>query len=238
LGHHEHVHDRIIDEKTASELKARLEAEMRDPVEVVAVVGSQNAEYSQWTAQLIREIADLSDKVIPRIVDVANSPEEAEGFGVDPRRTPTVLIGPDRVAIRYTGAPSGYEAWAFLETIILTSKGESGLSPSTVDALKKLAELGKRIKLQVYVTPTCPYCPHQVLLANKFAIAVPKTIEAETVEAWENPDLADSLGVSAVPDTVVYTYEDGEWVAKGRLVGVQPEEKFSVDVVMSALGGE
>ncbi len=238
MGQHEHVHDRIIDEKTASELKARLEAEMGDPVEVVTVVGSHNAEYSQWTAQLIREIAELSEKVVPRIVDVNNGREEAEELGVDPRRTPTVLIGPDRVAIRYTGAPSGYEAWAFLETIILTSKGESGLSQGTVGALRKLAELGKRVRLQVYVTPTCPYCPHQVLLANKFAIAVPKTIESETVEAWENPDLADSLGVSAVPDTVVYVLEDGEWVAKGRLVGVQPEEKFAVDVVMSALGGE
>jgi len=138
--------------------------------------------------------------------------------------------------VRYFGAPSGYEAWGFVETIIQVSRGDSGLSSETVETLRRLVKLGKRVKLQIFVTPTCPYCPHQALLANRFAIAVPEAIEAETVEAWENPDMADALGVSAVPDTAVYVQEERRWVLKNRLIGVQPEEKFAVDVVVSALG--
>ncbi|HDM92703.1 MAG TPA: hypothetical protein ENG69_04860 [Candidatus Korarchaeota archaeon] len=236
MNQHRDAHERIIDEKTASDLRERLEAEMKEPVTVVVIVGSSNAQYSTWTAQLIRELSELSKKILARIVDADLEPDEVEDMGVDPKRTPIILVGPERVSVRYLGAPSGYEAWGFVETIIQVSKRESGLSADTVETLGKLVELGKRVKLQVFVTPSCPYCPHQSLLANRFAIAVPEAIEAETVEAWENPDMADALGVTAVPDTRVYVWEDGKWVPKGRLIGVQPEEKFAVEVVMSALG--
>ena len=236
MNQHRNAHERIIDEKTAADLKRRLEAEMKEPVTVVAIVGSVNAEYSNWTARLVKELAELSEKILVKIVDADSEADEIERIGMDPKRTPAILIGPEKVSVRYFGAPSGYEAWGFVETIIQVSRGDSGLSSETVETLRRLVKLGKRVKLQVFVTPTCPYCPHQALLANRFAIAVPEAIEAETVEAWENPDMADALGVSAVPDTAVYVQEERRWVLKNRLIGVQPEEKFAVDVVVSALG--
>ena len=57
--------------------------------------------------------------------------------------------------------------------------------------------------MQVFVTPTCPYCPQAVLLAHKMAMENPRMIQAEGVEATEFPELAQRFYVSGVPQTVI-----------------------------------
>lgn len=58
------------------------------------------------------------------------------------------------------------------------------------------------MKLQVFVTPTCPYCPRAVVLAYRLALASPQ-ISAEGVEVTEFPDLGDRFAVMGVPKTVI-----------------------------------
>ncbi|MBL8056026.1 MAG: thioredoxin family protein, partial [Anaerolineales bacterium] len=55
---------------------------------------------------------------------------------------------------------------------------------------------------QVYVTPTCPYCPRAVVLAHKLAMAS-DWITADMVEASEFPHLANRYQVYGVPRTVI-----------------------------------
>ena len=64
--------------------------------------------------------------------------------------------------------------------------------------------------MQVFVTPTCPYCPQSVVLAHQMAIASPM-VRADMVEATEFPQLAIKYQVMGVPRTVINetTYVEG-----------------------------
>ncbi len=221
---------RIIDDQTAAQLKARFDSEMLRPVELLMFKGVGNEEYSKWTEQLLTELSELSDKVSHEIYDVTLEPSLIEEYAIS--RTPTILIDPKMgYKIRYTGAPAGYEAWAFVETLILVSRDDSGLTERVREILKEAKNYGKEAHVMIFVTPTCPYCPHQVLLANKFAIELRGIVEADCVEAYENPELANTFGVSAVPHNVITVKEDGDEVPKDISVGVQPDEKYAMDLI-------
>jgi len=70
------------------------------------------------------------------------------------------------------------------------------------------------------VTPSCPYCPYAVLLANMFAFESKGKVRSIVVEAYEEPDIADMYGVTAVP-TVVIRNEGTQ--GDVEFVGVPPE---------------
>lgn len=222
--------ERIIDEQTAAQLRARFDSEMVRPVEVILLKGIGNEEYSDWSEEMLLELGDLSEMIEVKIVDVRMNPEALEEYNVS--RTPTILLDPKKgYRIRYTGAPIGYEAWAFVETIVLLSRDDSGLSERTKEILASARKYNADLRIMTFVTPTCPYCPYQVLLANKFAIELRGLVEAECIEAYENQDIADKYQVSAVPHNVIVVVEDGTEELLDVSVGSQPEEKYAMDLV-------
>lgn len=213
--------ERLIDEESREELKKKFKKEMKRKVDLVVFVDPRDAkhkEFSDFSVQISKELAELTDKINVRIYEKGDP--ACEKYRVS--RFPTVLIDPDSgYKIRYTGAPAGQEGWGFVESITLVSRDESMLSPLSEEKLKKL---NKNVKVEVYVTPSCPYCPMAVVLANKTAIAAKGKVESECVEAIENPDLANLYNVSAVPQQVL---NNGAVIS----VGVQPEDKFVDDIL-------
>src|SRR5690606_36762162 len=81
------------------------------------------------------------------------------------------------------------------------------------------------VHLQVFVTPTCPYCPRAVVLAHAMAIASDR-VRADMVEATEFPHLSMKYNVMGVPRTVI---NDREFVE-----GAVPEYML-VDAIRAAL---
>jgi thioredoxin reductase (NADPH) len=160
---------------------------------------------------LLRALTDLSDKIEGKFNIIGD--ERSARYRVT--RSLTVLLNPERYGIRYTGAPIGEEGRSFVKTILRLSLGESTLSPRSKS---RLADLKERREIQVYVTPTCPYCPGEVMNAFKAAIERPDLISAECIEATENLDLARQVNLGGVPMTFV----NGVLVAKG----LQSEETF------------
>ncbi len=213
--------ERLIDEESREELKKKFESEMKRKVDLLVFVDptdTEHKEFSDFSVQISNELAEITDKINVRVYE-KGSPE-CEKYKVS--RFPTVLIDPDSgYKIRYTGAPAGQEGWGFVESIVLVSRDESMLTPLSEE---KLRNLDKEVNIQVYVTPSCPYCPMAVVLANKAAIAAKGKVESECVEAIENPDLAGLYSVSAVPQQVV---NNGAVIS----VGVQPEDKFVDDIL-------
>ena len=53
---------------------------------------------------------------------------------------------------------------SLIEAIGDVSKGKTGLSPKTLEALQALKT---DVRIQVFVTPTCPYCTMAVRLAHQ-----------------------------------------------------------------------
>lgn len=113
-------------------------------------------------------------------------------------RAPTIVLADGH--IRYLGIPSGEEIRSFVETVIRISERETGLEPETK---KRLKAINKPVHIEVIITPACPYCPYAALLANMIAFESflngNRNIVSDTVEAYENPDIADRYRVMSVP---------------------------------------
>jgi len=108
---------------------------------------------------------------------------------------------------------------SLIQDITLVSNRDSGLNETTRDFLANLTE---PVLLQVFVTPTCPYCQRAVITAHQMAMESP-LVEAEMVAANEFPDLSMQHHVMGVPDTVI-----NHGIAK--IVGAVPEGRLVIEI--------
>jgi glutaredoxin-like protein len=193
----------LISAKDAEHLRKEFETELVGPVKILMFTQSVECQFCAETRQIVEEIAALSDKITAEIYNFVTDKAMAELYGID--KIPAIVMlrvedGTDRdYGIRFYGIPSGYEFTSIVEDIIDVSKGESGLQPKSKEAIAKLTE---PVHLQVFVTPTCPYCPQAVRLAHRFAMES-ELIRADMVEAIEFPHLANKYAVFGVPRTVI-----------------------------------
>jgi glutaredoxin-like protein len=141
-------------------------------------------------------------------------------FNID--KIPAIaLAGKKGNGIRFYGAPSGYEFATLIEDIVDVSNGKTDLSTQTKDKLQKVT---KPIHIQVFTTPTCPYCPRAVRLAHQFAVEN-SSIVADMVEIMEFPFLGERYSVIGVPKTVI-----NETI---NFIGALPEERL-LEYVLAA----
>jgi len=177
-------------------------------------------EFCKETRMLLEELAALSQKIRLEVYDFVADAKKAKEFGVD-KIPATILSGKVECKVRFFGIPSGYEFTSLVEDIVDVSKGQSRLPPQLVS---KVRSITKPTHIQVFVTPTCPYCPKAVRTAHQLAIENPN-ITADMVESIEFPHLANRYSVMAVPKTVIND--------KIEFVGALPEEQF-IDYVLKA----
>jgi glutaredoxin-like protein len=177
--------------------------------------------------ELLEGVVSTSDKLSLTVHDIEADADLARQYNVD--KAPTVVIAAqngDRIidyGIRYAGIPAGYEFSALIRDLLLVSDRDSGLNESTRAFLKGL---NQPVHLQVFVTPTCPYCSSAVVLAHQMALESP-LVQAEMVEAMEFPELSDRYGVSGVPHTTIN-------YGAGTMIGAAPEE-YLVSEIQRAL---
>lgn len=186
-------------------------AGLQTPVRIVVFTQGEDAaqklnalecQMCSETRQLIDEVAALSDKITVEVRDFVEDSEIAETMGIDKIPAVAILRGGDEpkdYGIRLYGIPSGYEFSTLIEDILMVSRGDAGLNPKT---LAELEQLSGPVDIQVFVTPTCPYCPQAVVLAHKLAMASDH-VRAAMVEATEFPHLANRYQVYGVPRTVI-----------------------------------
>jgi len=193
----------LISAKDAEHLRNEFEAELVSPVKMVMFTQSVECQFCAETRQIVEEVAALSDKITAEIYNFVSDKAVAELYGIDKIPAIAILRSEDGTdtdyGIRFYGIPSGYEFTSIVEDIIDVSKGESGLQPKSKQAV---AELTEPVHFQVFVTPTCPYCPQAVRLAHKFAIES-EMVRADMVEAIEFPYLSNKYQVYGVPRTVI-----------------------------------
>lgn len=193
---------KLLNEKTLKQVSDALSA-MKEPVRMVYFGAQSNCDYCDDTRELLEGVASTSDKLSLSLHDMEHDAALAQQYNVD--KAPGVMIAAldgDAVVdygIRYAGIPAGYEFSALIKDLLLVSSRDSGLDAETRDALKSL---DKPVHLQVFVTPTCPYCTGAVVLAHQMAMES-QWVQAEMVEATEFPDLAERYEVSGVPHTSI-----------------------------------
>lgn len=193
----------LISDKDAEFLKKEFEEKLTGSVKLVMFTQTVECQYCGETRQIVQEIAGLSEKITAEILNFVTDKAVAEVYGID--KIPAIVVlrvedGEEKdYGVRFFGIPSGYEFTSVIEDIIDVSRGDSGLQAQTREAV---AEISEPVHLQVFVTPTCPYCPQAVRLAHKLAIES-DLITADMVEAIEFPHLSNKYHVHGVPRTVI-----------------------------------
>jgi glutaredoxin-like protein len=199
-------------------------AEMQEPVQILYFGSRDQCETCAETQQLLEEVAAVNDKVELSVYSLHENRGLAEKFNVT--NAPGIVIAAKNDAevknlgVQFSGTPSGYEFSTLINDILAVSRRDSGLSDTTREFLK---QLDQPVHLQVFVTPSCPYCPRAVLLAHQMAMENPQMIRAEGVEAMEFPDLADRFNVHGVPQTVINS-------GAGIVVGAVPEQNLLAEI--------
>ncbi|MGD2086759.1 MAG: thioredoxin family protein [Candidatus Aminicenantes bacterium] len=165
------------------------------------------------TRQLLEEVSGLTDKIKLEIYDFMADKEEVEKHGIE-RIPATVVMDEKDYGIKIYGIPGGYEFTTLIEALKIVSTGETGLAQETKDFLDSL---DKDVHLQVFVTPTCPYCPGAVVLAHRMAYYSPK-VKGDMIEATEFPELSVKYNVMGVPRTVINETEFQEGAAPEEMI--------------------
>lgn len=207
----------LLREEDKKYLREEFEKSLKSKVRLILFSSEdEHCIYCKDTKQLLEEVSELSDKIELEVYDIKS--DEAKKRSVE--FAPTIVITDENdeldSRVRFTGIPSGYEFTTLIKDIIFVSTGQLEISEETVNELKNLKS---NLKIEVYVTPSCPYCPRAVLVAHQFAM-VSEKITAEMVESMEFPSLADRWGVMGVPHTVIKNIDKGNVV---QFVGAYPE---------------
>lgn len=215
---------KVLDEQIVKQINDAF-AEMKEPVQVLYFGSKENCEYCSETQQLLEEVAATHDKLELSVYDIQENEDVASQFNVS--NAPGIVIAAKDgstitdLGVQYSGIPSGHEFSTLINDILMVSRRDSGLSEKTREFLKNLSQ---PLHLQVFVTPTCPYCPRAVLLAHQMAMENPRMIRAEGVEATEFPELANRFNVRGVPQTVINS-------GAGSVVGAVPEQNLVAEIM-------
>lgn len=216
--------EKILDPQIVKQIETAF-ADLQAPVQVLLFGSNADCPYCHETRQLLEEVTALNDKVELSVYDLQEHAALAQQFNVS--RAPGIVIaakndtGVQDLGIQFSGIPAGHEFSTLISDIVIVSKRESGLDTQTREYLRTL---DKPLHLQVFVTPTCPYCPRAVLLAHQMAMENPQMIRAEGVEATEFPELAGQFNVRGVPQTVINS-------GAGTVVGAVPEKNLLAEIM-------
>jgi glutaredoxin-like protein len=205
----------LLGKKERDQIKKIFDENLVNEVTLMMFTQTIECQYCNETRMIVEELAELSPKVKAEVYNFTLDKEVVEKYGID--KIPAIaILGREKrdLGIRFYGIPSGYEFTTLIEDIVDISKEETKLTEPT---WKALAELDVPLHIQVFVTPTCPYCPRMVRLAHQFAMATPK-IRSDMIEVIEFPYLGEKYQVMGVPKTVINDLVEFE--------GVVPEEYF------------
>ncbi len=193
---------------------------LADVVELIVFSQELECQFCKETREMVLDLGTLSKKIKVKIFDFVQNVDEVKEYNI--KQIPAIaIVGKKDYGIRYYGVPAGYEIPAFIDTIIDVSKGRTSL-PDTIKT--KLAEMKKPVHLQVFVSPTCPYCPKAARTAHQFAIEN-ENIRSDVIEMVEFPYLVQRYSVMGVPHIVINN--------DTSFVGVQPPEIFIEQIALA-----
>ena len=146
----------FFDEDVAGQIKERFQG-LVHPVKLVVFSQALQHPESEEVKRLIEELATLDPRLMVESKNFVIDEADAKTLAV--HHVPGIAIlraGVDGAkdidyGVRFFGLPMEYDFGALIDGIVDVSKGESGLDPKTLEALK---DLPKAVHLQVFSTPT------------------------------------------------------------------------------------
>ena len=215
----------LIQQKERDILTKEFSQKMVNDIKLVVFTQEVPCVFCRETVEVANELAQITPKIKVEVYDFVKDQMKAKELRID--KIPALaVIGVKDYGVRFYGIPAGYEFTSLTGAIIDVSRGDSGLTPKSRDQLKNLDQ---SVHIQVFVTPTCPFCPAAVRLAHRLAIES-DMIWADMVESSQFVPLAQKYGVMSVPKIVINE--------RHEIGGTVPEELFVAHVLNAVVRAE
>jgi len=173
-------------------------AGLKTPVKLVIFTQTFECPNCETSRQLLEEVAALSDQISVEVYDLVTDPEKVKEYAID--KIPAVAIVGDRdYGLRFYGVPAGYEFTTLIHTVRMVGSGGSQLDEKLQNELRSLTQ---PVHMQVFVTPTCPFCPTAAAVAFEMAYVSPM-IRTDVIESTEFPFLSVKYQIAGVPRTII-----------------------------------
>ena len=208
----------FFNENIREELSALI-GELKDHVNIYAFKSDSACITCKDTMQYLSEIAELNTKINLKVFDKDNDADIFKKFNI--LRVPAIIIiqnDTGNTGVRFYGIPSGYEVHSLISSIKEASGIKSHINESFLLRIKKI---DYPVHIQVFVTPTCPYCPQAVI--NGHTLAFYNTnIVCDMIESGSFAELAQGYNIQGVPKIIINE--------KLQMEGSQPLEKLLEEI--------
>jgi alkyl hydroperoxide reductase subunit F len=185
----------MLDANLKTQLKAYLER-LVVPIELVSSL--DEGEKSRELAELLENIASLSDKITVRRADD------------DPRRPSFAIRRVDSdVSVRFAGIPLGHEFTSLVLALLQVGGHPPKVQP---ELLEQVRELDGDFVFETYFSLSCQNCPDVVQALNTMSVVNPR-IRHVAVDGALFQDEVESRQVMAVPSIFL----NGQPFGQGRM---------------------
>jgi alkyl hydroperoxide reductase subunit F len=185
----------MLDTAIKQQLQAYL-GRLQQPIEIVATLDASDK--AQEIGELVKEIAELSDKISVR----------ADG---NARLKPSFAIGrPGELArVEFAGIPMGHEFTSLVLALLQTGGHPPKVEPEVIDQIKAL---DGEYKFETFISLSCHNCPDVVQALNLIAVLNPRATSV-MIDGAMFQDEVNERQIMAVPTVFL----NGEAFGQGRM---------------------
>ncbi|MFP4345043.1 MAG: protein disulfide oxidoreductase [Anaerolineales bacterium] len=203
----------LLNDDIRSQVKEML-TDLPHDVRLLVFTKPEGCPYCSIVQELMEEIAEASDRVSVETYDITEDTEEAETYSVT--RAPAIaIVGERDYGLRFFGIPANYEFSTLLHGIQVAGQGASADLDNATKSY--LSTIDQPVHYQVFVTPTCPYCPGAAVLAYDMAVES-EWVRSDVIEASEFQELAGKYEVRGVPLNVINDTQRQEGRAPANMI--------------------
>lgn len=173
--------------------------EMEESVTIVVHFSGEDSEFMEQVRTRLDSLGEKYEKLDVKYVQEEGEPGDQVYHLVDHFPAYVVLDkdGKDH-GVRFYGAPLSGLYDAFIRTIMLVSRMDSGIDEGLKEGIDKL----KETDLQVLVTPNAPNIQDTILSTVHMAFHNEK-VKASIIDLIQFPDIAEQYKVLGIPKTVI-----------------------------------
>jgi glutaredoxin-like protein len=189
--------DKVLSENDKTEITKML-ANMDGKVEILLFTSQSDCFSCSKTETLMKEFDQLSDKIALKVYEIEKNKDLATEYNIE--LVPAiVVIGKEDYGVKHYGFPGGKEFNPLIEAIIDSSREKPNVPE---EIAKKISTINGPVEVKIFVTPTCPYCPDMVRVANAYSI-VSEKISTVTIMSNEFEEYSNKYKITAVPTTII-----------------------------------
>jgi len=187
----------MLDDQLKEQIKKKFSKELKGDVKLILFGKDDECTFCLEYMELVEELAGLSDLLSAEHHPISSA--EAKEHRIE--LAPTLLIYSleHKTGAAFCGPPGNHFFPVLLEDIVDASRGGPTLSK---DLIEKAKAIDFSVRLRVFVSQSCPYCPPAVKVAHDFSLLNPK-IHSEMIDGALFPQLRQQYRVMGVPKTII-----------------------------------